>query len=127
MAGSTPKKKAKRKGGGRPKANNYTWAWAIESILGKAMARGQLIPLAISVILIIAVIRMPQDELVTFVGEVLGSFRSGSYIGWGLFVIALLCWRRHVKVIRKESSQEMDRIGKEKNRAQEKLLGQHTK
>lgn len=122
MAKGTRRNKTRKTKTARVPVREANWAWAFESILGKAMARGQLIPLAISIILIITVLRLPPEELVGFVGDILDSFKRGAYLGWALFLIALLAWKGHVKIIRKQSSEEMRRIGKEKNRAQERLL-----
>lgn len=105
---------------GKPKARvgkgqgRVTFAQAWRDVMLKAMTTGQLVPITISIVLMIAAFRMPENELPILAHRIIDGFVNHSLIGYGLCVVLIGAWSWHARVMRKCFSAEAQRIGKEK-------------
>jgi len=86
------------------------------------MNRGQLIPVAIFFLLLVALLKMPEDQVAKLVFEILDGFRNHSILGYGLWGGTVLAWFMHSKWQRRTIQDELDRVTKERNRFQEMQL-----
>lgn len=98
----------------------FTWAQAVRDITNQAINRGQLPVLGIIVILLMLIWKMPQEQVGTFVMELLAAFRTNEILGWFFSVILALGWFFHARIMRRLYSLEFERIGREKSSAQSK-------
>lgn len=109
----------KPKGNPRPAPVKVTVAQAFRDVLIKAMTTGQLVPITISIVLMIAAWRMPENELAALANRVLDGLVNHSLIGYILAVVVILLWSWHAAVMRRCFSQEARRIGNEKTQHQQ--------
>lgn len=98
-----------------PQKPPVTWAQMVRDVLVAAMAKGQLIPLGISVVLGITAYRMPPDKLYIFAEDLMHALERGGLWGYVLSIVVMLSWHSHAKSLRKKASEEFARIGKEKS------------
>lgn len=117
MAQNKPKKSNK---------NNGTWAKAFRDIVVASINKGQF-PL-VAVFLIFAIIswRIPAEVIGKVVEDVFYSGNRGIY-GYILSLIIAFAWLGHSKKMRKEHSDELERIGTEKSKAQSKASNRNFK
>lgn len=96
-----------------------TTAQAVRDVLIKAMTTGQLVPITISIVLMIAAWRMPAEEIGKIANRILDGFVDHSLIGYILAVIIVLGWAWHAAMMRRCFSSEARRIGMEKTHHQQ--------
>ncbi|HDL6963415.1 TPA: hypothetical protein PXM28_002734 [Yersinia enterocolitica] len=111
-------------GKGSKGKQGVTWAHAWRDVMLKAMASGQLVPITISIILMIAAFRLPEDELSKIAHDVIDGLISHALIGWVCAAIILGAWSWHAGVMRRCFSQEAQRIGREKTEIQQNQTSQ---
>ncbi|MBZ7499697.1 hypothetical protein FMJ36_17015 [Klebsiella michiganensis] len=116
-----PKSSQKSKSGSNGKV---TWAQAVRDMVNRSMSTGQLLPFGIFVLLAIAFWRMPAEGIRETIHEIISGFVGGQLWGWGFSLVLLIGWVSHAKKMRKEFSDEADRIGKEKTGLQQKQTPQ---
>jgi uncharacterized membrane protein len=91
----------------------------IQNVLIAGMNKGQLLPAAIALVVILWVLKADADT----VGQTLSKTVSDTwYLGWILLIISLAFWAFSTKELRKTHSREIDRMAEEKKNLQEKLL-----
>lgn len=105
--------------GRSPRPAPVTVAQAVRDVLIKAMTTGQLVPITISIVLMIAAWRMPSEEIGKLANRILDGLVNHSLIGYILALILLLAWARHAAVMRRCFSSEARRIGNEKTQHQQ--------
>ncbi|HDG0627991.1 hypothetical protein [Serratia nevei] len=118
---------AGKKSGRKPSGSgvsHVTWAHAFRDIVNRAMSTGQLLPLGIFLLLLISFWRVPTDELAAVLHEIIAGLRDSTLWGWILFIVAIVCWAKHAKSMRKMFSEEADRIGSEKTKLQQQQTTQ---
>ena len=91
-----------------------SWAEALRDIVLKAIETGQLPALLISVIVILIIWKIPDDQLLLLLQEMI------SYL---ILSLCILGWFFHVKILQKRFAREYERIGKEKSSLQSKKSG----
>ncbi|WP_337264355.1 MULTISPECIES: hypothetical protein [unclassified Serratia (in: enterobacteria)] len=96
-----------------------TWAQATRDVLNRSMSTGQLLPICIFILLVIAFCRLPESELASILHDIIDGVKDGSLWGWGFSITVVGAWSYHAKVMRREFSLEADRIGMEKTRLQQ--------
>ncbi|WP_160439463.1 hypothetical protein, partial [Escherichia coli] len=85
--------KSKGKGGKSGKGqHSVSFAQAWRDVMLKAMTTGQLVPITISIVLMIAAWRMPSEELGILAHRIIDGLADHSLIGYGLCVIVILAW-----------------------------------
>ncbi|WP_301253121.1 hypothetical protein [Erwinia sp. PsM31] len=109
----------KPKGSPRSAPAKVTAAQAFRDVMIKAMTTGQLVPITISIVLMIAAWRMPSDEIGKLANRILDGFVDHSLLGYILAVIAVLAWAWHASVMRRCFALEAKRIGTEKTQHQQ--------
>ena len=113
---------------GKAKGNKnqveVTWAQAWRDVMIRAMSSGQLIPITISIILMIAAWRLPEGELSRLAFSIVDGFKDHALVGWGVALVAILAWSAHARVMRRCFSTEAQRIGNEKTKYQQKQTSQ---
>ena len=85
--------------------------------------KGQLLPLLVGLILVIATIRLPPGDLSILAHEVLNGLKQYSLIGYFIGGISTIGWYLHVKRMRRIQAHELTRIAAEKSELQKRLLG----
>lgn len=106
------------------KKYNHPNVWAmLRDVLIASINRGQFLTAIVGLIILVTLIRLPQEELSNLVFEVLELFKSLYLIGWALFFAAIAGWYFNAKSLRKMHSNEMNRMASEKKDLQEKLIG----
>jgi hypothetical protein len=96
----------------------------VRDVLVASLNKGQF-PLACCFVLAIVIsVRMPEGDLSKLAWRLLDDLESGKVLGYALFVLALLGWYGHSRFLRKMASDEMNRVTRERNRLQEKAIGQ---
>ncbi|MGO3014207.1 MAG: hypothetical protein ACTID4_12670 [Hafnia alvei] len=110
----------KRNGKGRQQGHVVTWAQAWRDVMQSAMARGLLIPITISIVLMIAAWRMPGEDVSSVAFSIIGGLKDHSLVGWALCVLLAVAWNWHARVMRRCFSAEAQRIGNEKTKYQQK-------
>lgn len=107
---------------GKEKGTNVrpqvSWPHATRDIVIRAMDRGQLPILALCVLAIVMVWRMPSAQVSTLAFEVVRNLEHGALGGWALSGAVSLGWYKHAGYMRRIHAQECDRIGTEKSKAQ---------
>lgn len=116
MIMGNPKGKGGKSGKGQ---NTVSFAQAWRDVMIKAMTTGQLVPITISIVLMIAAWRMPSEELGKLAHRILDGLVDHSLIGYGLCVVLILAWSWHASVMRRCFSVEARRIGTEKTKYQQ--------
>lgn len=111
----------------RPRNGNVTWAQSVRDIFVTSINRGQLPVLGLIVVTLLMIWKMPGDAVSALAEEVLHSLQNGDLWGYVLFVLTLGGWYSHAKRMRKMFSNEAERIGTEKSRLQEQLVGRNYK
>ncbi|EJL7874273.1 hypothetical protein NM021_003331 [Escherichia coli] len=107
--------KSKGKGGKSGKGqHSVSFAQAWRDVMLKAMTTGQLVPITISIVLMIAAWCMPSEELGILAHRIIDGLADHSLIGYGLCVIVILAWSWHASMMRRCFSVEARRIGAEK-------------
>lgn len=105
--------------GRSPRPAPVTIAQAVRDVLIKAMTTGQLVPITISIVLMIAAWRMPAEEVGKLANRILDGLVDHSLIGYILAVVIVLAWAWHAAVMRRCFSSEARRIGNEKTQHQQ--------
>lgn len=105
--------------GSKPQVS-VTWAQAWRDVMIRAMSSGQLVPITISIILMIAAWRLPAGELSRLAFSIVNGFIDHSLVGWILCGILALAWSWHARVMRRCFSSEAQRIGNEKTKYQQR-------
>ncbi|WP_156529904.1 hypothetical protein [Klebsiella oxytoca] len=116
--------KSGQKGKSSGSNGKVTWAQAVRDMVNRSMSTGQLLPFGIFVLLAIVFWRMPAEDLRETMHEIISGFIEGHLWGWGVSLILLVVWVSHAKRMRKEFSEEADRIGKEKTGLQQRRTSQ---
>ncbi len=95
----------------------------LRDVLIASMAKGQL-PLAIfGLVCVIIVLRMPSADVSRLAFNVLDKLEARYYLGYGLWLLTIGAWFYHTRWQRKTITGEVNRIGEEKTKLQEKLAG----
>jgi hypothetical protein len=108
----------------RGKKNNYHRpnVWGMIRDIGVASLNKGQFPLAVfATIVILIVLRMPQETIAKFAFEILAQFKSLHIVGWVLSGLLASGWLIHSKKLRRVFSREFERISGEKKTLQEKL------
>lgn len=111
----------------KPRNGHVTWAHAVRDIFVTSINRGQLPVLGMIAVALLMLWKMPADDVSSLASEILHSLQNGELWGYLLFVLTLIGWYSHAKRMRKMFSAEAERIGTEKSRLQEKLVGHNYK
>lgn len=114
-----------KRSGGRPNSiTKITWAHATRDIVNRAMSTGQMLPLCVFVVLVILLARVPNEKIPDVIHDILVSLLNWNMLGWIFFVLALVAWAGHARIMRKDFSSEAERIGKEKTTLQQQKTSQ---
>ncbi|HCK1206680.1 TPA: hypothetical protein NY155_003775 [Escherichia coli] len=116
--------KGKGKGKGNKNQVKVTWAQAWRDVMIRAMSNGQLIPITISIILMIAAWRLPKTDLSNLAFSIVDGVKEHSLVGWAISVIVGLAWSAHARIMRRCFSSEAQRIGNEKTKYQQRQTTQ---
>lgn len=96
----------------------------LRDVLLAGLSRGKLLPITISLIIIIAIVKMPSEDVSNLVFEVYGNLVDTSILGYVLFLCALICWGIHMRWQRRVNAREVSRLSQERNEWQRKAIGQ---
>lgn len=110
---------AKKKGDQNYSRPNF-WGF-LRDVLITSMNRGQLLLTAFVLILLIFIIKLPQNELMIFASKVLHVFKDWHLFGWFIAIFTTFGWFFGAKRQRFLHTDEMRRISEEKRQLQQKL------
>ena len=96
----------------------------LRDVLLACVDRGHAPAVLLLILLMICVLRMPQERIAELALGVITGLKNFSLLGYALSVIFLFGWFAHVSRVRKKMQGELDRMALERNSAQEKLLNQ---
>lgn len=95
----------------------------LRDVLIQSMNKGQL-PLAGFILLaIIAVLKMPGEDVSALATRVVDLLLAGRLLGWGLAGVFALGWFIHAKRQRQVIVKEIERLSDERDRWQRKVIG----
>ncbi len=100
-----------------------TFAQAVRDVLIASMRYAQFPFAMLGLLAGIIIWRMPPDDLSKLLFRLIEDFENGSLLGYALFGLAIIGWFYTVRRQRKLIASEMDRIGEQKSKLQEQLLG----
>lgn len=95
---------------------------AIRDIVIAAMNKGQLLPLGMLGVILLALYRMPAEDVSSLMFGLVDGTASG-LLGWIVAVLSLMGWYAHARFQRRTHADEMKRVGDEKKALHEQLLG----
>ncbi|MCY4524945.1 MAG: hypothetical protein OXB84_09405 [Halobacteriovoraceae bacterium] len=98
-----------------------SWAEAVRDVVIKAIETGQLPALLISVIVILIIWKIPEDQLLLLLQGIIKRFQVGEMISYPILLLCILGWFFHVKILKNNFTREYERIGKEKSYLQNKI------
>jgi hypothetical protein len=87
------------------------------------MDKGQGPAYLLGLIVIVILIKMPGERVAKLADELVAGLKSTALVGWVLVGIVLFLWGAYAKRQRRIVFLEQKRIGEEKSRLQERLLG----
>ncbi len=91
-----------------------TWAELFIVIINK----GLLIPAFLMLCFLILLWRLPSKNILAFLQKIISVLENTYLLGYALFLITLIGWYIHARLMRKRFSKEFKRIGKEKSKIQ---------
>lgn len=111
----------------KKKTKTYTqhinfWAM-IQNVLIAAMNKGQLPAAALSLLLIILLLKTPSSDISALSREILLLLKSLHLLGWTLTVVLAGGWYWNSKNLRRMHANEMSRMSVEKKQLQSKATG----
>jgi hypothetical protein len=117
MSGSRPKKRAPSIGPSQ----------ALRDVLIASINKGQFPVAALALILILALMRMPDDDVSRLMFRLLDLMESGRLGGYVLWAGTLAGWLIHSRFQRRTFTAEMERVVRERTELQVRLLGNRVK
>lgn len=99
----------------------------LRDVLVASLNKGQFPLACLFVVVLVFVIRMPPTDLSKLAWRLLDDLESAKLLGYALFVITLVGAFIHARFLRKMASGEMGRVAQERNKLQERALGQPLK
>lgn len=96
---------------------------AVRDIVIKAISSGQAVILGTVAFFVIAVYRMPSEDVGSLMRDILVSCRNGSIFGYALWVATVCAWLLHASSQRRKFRGEIRRMAEERDRLQELLHG----
>lgn len=94
----------------------------IRDITIAAINKGQFPMVIIAAMVVIVLLRMPKEDVSKLAFSALSFLASNQLMGWAVGTVGIFGWYFHVRYIRKLSSREFERIGREKKQLQEQSL-----
>ena len=99
--------------------NRITFFQMLRDILVASLVRGQFPMAVMGMIAIIAVCRMPPEDLSRLIFRLLHASEAGEYGGYLLAIVIALSWAVHVRRLRDEMAREIKRLNEERDRLQQ--------
>ena len=103
-----------------------TWAQTVRDVLIRSMDKGQGPLYLFGLLVIVIILKMPGEDVSMIANRLVEATVALHTVGWIASVVILICWVVHSRHIRRVAYREQERMGKEKARLQEKLLGSGT-
>lgn len=97
----------------------------VRDVLVASLNRGQFPVALVAGLFAMMLYKMPGQDVTSLLFRVTDDLKSGYLGGYVMSVFLAGGWFLHVKWQRREITQEMERIGREKTILQEKLVGKH--
>ena len=104
-----------------------TWAHAWRDIAIRLIDKGAILPAMIAAVVIIMVAKLEPAESKEVILEVVSRLASGELVGWIVVVFLIMMWQLHARLLRKQFSVELQRVGEQKSKAQRAASGQSLK
>lgn len=97
--------------------------WAMmQNVLIASINKGQGLLFCVFFIVAILIIKIPSDEAVVLIRDLLKTFSEYCAFGWVLFILMVLVFVITFKVLRRSHSNEMSRISSEKTKLQKERI-----
>ena len=98
------------------------WA-ALRDVVTHAMDKGQLPLTVVGILVAILILKMPAADTTALVNRILDNLTTLKGVSYSLNIVFPAGWYLHARWQRRSINVEMDRIGREKTRLQEKQTG----
>lgn len=95
----------------------------MRDVLISSLNKGQFPIALVGLIIVIIVLRMPEDKIGELAFRILELFREMHILGWVLSAILTLGWFFNVKALRRLHTNEVTRVSDEKKDLQGRLIG----
>ena len=80
------------------------------------MNKGLVLPATLAALVIIIGLRLPSDDLLSLLREIMAVITSAELVGWSLAVVALFGWALNVRYLDRKYKAENQRLGAENSR-----------
>jgi len=107
------------------RSSNVNFWGMIRDVMIQAINKGVVIPAALALVLIIIAVKVPGEDATEILKNLIAGMRSGSVIGYLLAGAAVGGWAAHAKRLRRELSEEMKRVGREKSELHNIIIGKN--
>ncbi len=107
----------------RQKADNINFWAMMRDVLIASMNKGQFPIALVAFVFIIMILKMPAKDVSKLVFDIFDAVKIKVYLGYIFAGVLLILWFIHTKLQRSFFSKEIERISEERNKLQEKLLG----
>ena len=88
-----------------------------------AINKGQLPLFGLLFVIVCLILKMPANEVAELVFAIFDALKAGELVGYLIAIILGGCWYGHARVMRRQYSNEYERIGKEKTSLQSQVSG----
>jgi hypothetical protein len=94
----------------------------LRDVLVQSMSKGQLPVAGMILLAIVAVLKMPGEDVGKLATRVVDLLVAGSLLGWALAIVFSLGWFVHAKRQRRVIVKEIERLSDERDRWQRKFI-----
>ena len=98
------------------------WAQTVRDIAIRLIDKGQLPFAGNAVIFVVMLLKMPADKVAELADSLISAAATWRIAGYILWLLTLFDWVLHAKVMRRQTFEEQDRMGKEKADVQALVL-----
>jgi hypothetical protein len=111
----------------KARAHQFGYAEMLRDVLVASINRGQFLIAIVGIVVMIAVMKMPQADVSKLIFRLVESMENGKLLGYLLAVVLALSWFYHARWQRRLIAEEMQRIGQLRTELQSKVLGKRLK
>ena len=103
------------------------WPQTIRDILIASMNRGQFPLAVVSLVVIVLILKMPEEDVSKLVFSIIDGLENWKLLGYFMSFGLAAGWFLHAKWQRKLLASEIERISNERNKVQAQKLGNKVK
>jgi len=103
------------------KNKQFNWSRTARDVVVTAINKGQLPILGVCSVFMVILIRIPAQDLSGLLKDIFSKLAHGELIAYILLVIQSMAWFTHARIMRRNFTEETNRICKEKSELQNLL------